>query len=276
MLVAHLSDFHVRPEGRLAYGVVDTNAALARAVDAVLVLRPSPDAVLISGDLADCGLPEEYRLLRAQLDRRAPVPVHVVPGNHDRREGLRAAFPDEPRLREHAVFVQYATDLGPLRLLALDTVVPGRDHGELCPERLAWLDARLAEAPGRPTLVMMHHPPIACGIGHMDDIACRDADALGAVIGRHPQVERILCGHHHRPIQARWRGTLVSVAPSTAHQVTLDLRPGAGATFTLEPPAFHVHRWTPDAGVVTHQAYIGSHQGPHPFTPDPDYPGLQP
>jgi 3',5'-cyclic-AMP phosphodiesterase len=269
MLVAHLSDTHARPEGAFAYGIVDTNAALARAVDAVLALRPRPDAVLISGDLAHEGLAEEYRVLRRQLDRLAPVPVHVVPGNHDRRDELRAAFPDRPRLREHPVFVQYAADLGPLRLLALDTVVPGRDHGELCPERLAWLDARLAEAPDRPALVMMHHPPIACGIGHMDDIACRDADALGGVIGRHRHVERVLCGHHHRPIQARWRGTLVSVAPSVAHQVALDLEPGAEAAFTLEPPAFHVHRWTPGVGLVTHQAYVGPYPGPHPFALDP-------
>jgi 3',5'-cyclic AMP phosphodiesterase CpdA len=99
----------------------------------------------------------------------------------------------------------------------------------------------------------------------MDDINLRTADAFAAVIRKHPQVERVLCGHHHRPIVARFAGTVVQVAPSTAHQVTLALKPGAPESLILEPPAYLLHRWTPENGVVTHQAYVGTFPGPYPF-----------
>lgn len=264
LLIAQLTDFHARPVGRLAYGMVDTGAFLARAVDAVLAFRPRPDLVVVSGDLADEGLPEEYRFVRHELDR-LPMSVYAVPGNHDEREAFRAAFADRPWASAHPRFVQYAVDAGPLRLLALDTLVPGETYGELCAERLDWLARELAAAPDRPTVLVMHHPPFVCGIEHMDAINCRNAEALGAVVERHPQIERIVCGHHHRPIQVRWRGTLVSVAPSVAHQVSLDLVPGAEGSFVLEPPAFHLHAWIPGTGLVTHQAYVGRYPGPYPF-----------
>lgn len=264
MLIAQLTDFHARPPGSLAYGIVDTGALLARAIEAVLALRPQPDLVLVSGDLVDAGLEEEYRLVRAQLDRLS-MPVYAVPGNHDEREAFRAAFADRSWARDHPRFVQYAVEAGPLRILALDTLVPGEAHGELCAERLAWLERELAAAPDRPTLLVMHHPPILCGIEHMDAINCRNAEALGTIVGRHAQIERIVCGHHHRPIQVRWQGTLVSVAPGIAHQVSLDLRPGAEGTFVLEPPAFHLHAWLPGAGLVTHQAYVDAYPGPYLF-----------
>ena len=145
MLIAQLTDLHVGPRGRLLHGIVDTEALLARAVDALLVFRPRPDLVLVSGDLVDAGLDEEYRLVRDQLDR-LPMPVYAVPGNHDRREGFRAAFADRPWARAHPRFIQYALEAAPLRILALDTLVPGEVHGELCPDRLDWLERELAGA----------------------------------------------------------------------------------------------------------------------------------
>ena len=84
----------------------------------------------------------------------------------------------------------------------------------------------------------------------------------------------MVCGHHHRPITARWAGTIGSVAPSTAHQVTLDLlAPGEPATFSMEPPGFHLHLWTADVGLVTHSVAIGDFAGPYAFVLDADYPG---
>ncbi len=147
-------------------------------------------------------------------------------------------------------------------------MIPGKTEGEVGAEQRDWLAARLADAPRKPTIVFMHHPPFPTGIGHMDSINCIDGEAVGAVIARHPQVERVVCGHHHRPIQIRWAGTIGSVAPSTAHQVTLDLSAGAPSSFCLEPPAFHLHCWIAGAGIVTHQAYIGDFPGPYPFVGD--------
>ncbi len=271
--VVQLSDLHVRPRGVAAYRVVETNVLTERALRAVAALTPAPDAIILTGDLTDCGLEGEYALLREMLARLARVPVHVIPGNHDRREVLLRELPGTPSADG---FVQYAVDDLPLRLVMLDTVVPGAGHGELCDRRLAWLDRTLARAPEKPTLIGMHHPPFACGIAHMDAIALREPERLAAVLARHPQVERVVCGHHHRPVFARIGTAIASICPSVAHQVELDLSPEAPSAFVLEPPAYQIHRWRPDTGVVTHTACVEGHPGPFPFLSDPDYPGRVP
>lgn len=266
-LVAQLSDLHIKAAGRLSYRVVDTAGMLRDCVAHLLALPQRPDVVVFTGDLTDFGRPEEYAVLR-ELIAPLAMPVYLVPGNHDEREALCAAFPEHGYLRQMPGFVQYAIDEHPLRIVALDTLVPGEGRGELCDARLAWLDARLAEAPGRPTLVLMHHPPFTTHIGHMDEQGLTGADALAAVVRRHPQVERVLCGHLHRPIETRFAGTIASTAPSAAHQVVLDLAADARSRFAMEPPAYRVHAYTPGSGVVTHTAFVGSFAGPYPFHED--------
>lgn len=263
-LVAQLSDLHIKAEGRLSYRVVDTTAMLSACVAHLLAQRQQADVVVFTGDLTDFGRPEEYAVLR-ELIAPLAMPVYLVPGNHDERAALRAAFPEFAYLRQSPEFVQYAIDEHPLRILALDTLVPGEGRGEVCAARLAWLEARLAEQPTRPTLVLMHHPPFRTFIGHMDQQGLTGADALAAVIRRHPQVERVLCGHLHRPIDVRFAGTIASTAPSPAHQVALDLAEDAASRFIMEPPAYRMHAFTPETGVVTHTAFVGSFAGPYPF-----------
>jgi 3',5'-cyclic AMP phosphodiesterase CpdA len=156
-------------------------------------------------------------------------------------------------------------DQSPLRLIALDTLTPGAPHGELCAQRLDWLEARLGES-DKPTILFMHHPPFDCGMTEFDNARLNvGAERLAAIVQKHPHVERILCGHVHRPIQIRWAGTLVSVAPSTAHQATLDLAPDAPLMFSMEPPAVALHAWLPGTGLVTHLSYVGQYDGPYPF-----------
>ena len=272
-LVAQITDMHIRPSGKKAYGVVDTEAMLRAAVSSLLAGSRQPDMVIGSGDLTDCGLIEEYELLRDILSP-LPMPVYLIPGNHDRRENLRQVFGGEGYLPMTGEFLHYTVEDQPLRLIALDTIVPGKGHGEMDAARLAWLDARLREQPGRPTFIFMHHPPFPTGLQHMDSINCRNADAMAALVKHYPNVERIACGHHHRSIQIRWAGTIGSVAPSVAHQVVLDLMPHDDATFTMEPPGYHLHLWAPETGTITHTAFIGSFSGPHPFLLDPDYPAF--
>ena len=149
----------------------------------------------------------------------------------------------------------------------------GGGHGELCEERLRWLDRTLAEQPGKPTLIGMHHPPFQCGIDHMDRIALRNPQPFLDLLASHKQVQRIVCGHHHRPVTAQVGGAIASICPSVAHQVELDLEPAAAGAFVMEPPAYQLHRWRPETGVVSHTAYVESYPGPFPFLPDPDYPG---
>jgi 3',5'-cyclic-AMP phosphodiesterase len=272
-LLVQLSDPHIKAPGQRAHGRVDTAAALRAAIDSVLALPQAPAAVVVTGDLTDSGRAEEYRHLRILL---SPLrcPCYLLPGNHDDRATLRRMFSDHDYLHtgpvrvEAARPVHYAVDLGGLRLVAIDTLLPGEPGGALCDERLAALDATLAAAPQQPTVLAMHHPPFATGIGHMDEIGLANADALAAVVARHAQVERVICGHLHRPILRRWAGTIAMTAPSTAHQVAFDLAPDAACAFMLEPPGALVHAWDLQGQVLSHQIALGHHAGPYPFHED--------
>jgi len=263
MLLCQISDLHIKPERRLAYRKVDTATMLERCVRRILALPQAPDAVIATGDLVDAGTEAEYRLLR-ELLAPLPMPLYLLPGNHDGREALRAVFDDHAYLRQWEPFVQYAIDEHPLRLVALDTLIPGQGGGALCDRRLAWLDRTLAQAPQRPTVVALHHPPFVTGIGHMDRIGLDGVDELAAVIGRHSQVERLIAGHLHRAISVRFAGTVAGTCPSPAHQVALDLDPAARDAFVMEPPAFQLHWWS-GRSLVTHTACVDAFDGPHPF-----------
>jgi 3',5'-cyclic AMP phosphodiesterase CpdA len=144
-----------------------------------------------------------------------------------------------------------------LRIVALDTLVPGKVGGALCEKRLHWLDRTLAAVPDKPTLVLMHHPPFVTGVDQMDKHGFDGRAALAKIVLRHPQIERILCGHLHRAIESRFAGASVGTAPSTAHQLVLDLRPGASLSFAKEPPCYQLHHWREGASLVTHTAAIG-------------------
>ncbi|HYD06337.1 MAG TPA: phosphodiesterase, partial [Reyranella sp.] len=253
----------LRPEGQMLYDRIDTAVYLERAVAHVLKLDPRPDVVIMTGDLVEAGKPEEYARLR-RLIAPLPMPVYVIPGNHDAREPLRAAFADQGYLPASG-FLQYAIEDWPVRLIGLDTLVEGKPHGALCEERLSWLAARL-DGPPKPTMLFMHHPPFDCGIETFDKSRLMEGDdRLADLVRRHPHVERATCGHVHRPIQVRWAGTMASIAPSTAHQATLDLHEHSALTMMMEPPAIALHQWRPGTGLVTHVSYIGEFDGPKPF-----------
>jgi 3',5'-cyclic AMP phosphodiesterase CpdA len=262
MLVAQLSDPHIVAPGQLVFGRIDTAAFLVRAVEAVNALDPLPDITVLTGDLVDQGTPVEYAHLR-ELLKPLRMPVFLIPGNHDGREPMRHAFAGDGYLPASG-FLNYTVEEYPLRLIALDTLVPGSGGGTLCQERLAWLEAALADAPERPTLVIMHHPPFPTGIDHMDRFGLENLAGFAEIVARNPQIERILCGHLHRAIDRRFAGTVASTAPSTAHQIKLDLIPGAPLQFTFEPPGYRLHVWQ-DGGVSSHTAAIGRWPGPYPF-----------
>ncbi|MEM9148841.1 MAG: phosphodiesterase [Pseudomonadota bacterium] len=267
MLLAQITDLHMRRDDTPLSGAVVTGPYIAAAVEAVNARRP--DAVIVTGDLTDIGTAEEYRLVRTALDRLA-APYFVLPGNHDRREALREAFSDHAYLRESG-YLDWVDGRFPLRLVGLDSVVAGASHGEITPDSLAWLHATLAADMG-PTVVALHHPPFLTGIKGMDGIMCRNGEALAAVIARHSHVVRVIAGHHHRPVTVAWAGTIGQIAPSVAHQVHLDFSEREMAEWVLEPPAFLLHLWTGET-LISHTAYVEGYGGPQPFQLDPDYPG---
>jgi 3',5'-cyclic-AMP phosphodiesterase len=243
-LLVQLSDPHMGA----SWNGVDPVARLEAAVEAVRSLDDRPDAVLVSGDLAEHAEDSEYEQVQALLGRIA-APSYVLPGNHDDRDALHRHF-GVPGAG--GAPVQYAADLGPLRLLVLDSTVPGEDRGELDRERLGWLDATLATAPSTPTLVAMHHPPLAVGIPAWDAIGlpAGDRQALGEILNRHSQVRRIVAGHVHRVIAAELGGRAVLSAPSTYVQGLLDFR-STQLELSADPPGFAVHALV-DGELVSH------------------------
>lgn len=264
-LIAQISDLHLKAGNKLTYGVVDTLGALRRAVDHLNASHPRPDVVVISGDLVDFGRADEYAVLHPEL-ARLRMPFYVVPGNHDVREYLLAEFADHGYLPTSAEApLDWVVEEHPVRLVGLDSTMPGAHGGQLLDAQLLWLDDLLSRRPEAPTVLILHHPPFVTGIGHMDREPFINAAGLERVIARHPQVERLLCGHLHRPMQRRFAGSLSCVCPGTSHQIVLDLQAAAPAHFNLEPAGYLLHRWHPQQGLVTHNAVFGEYPGPYPF-----------
>jgi Icc protein len=264
--IAQISDLHIKPPGSLAYGRVDTAKALERCVAALNEFEPAPDFVVISGDLADTPLAEEYEYLKRML-AKLKLPFAGIPGNHDSRELMRAAFPD----------ADYALSSGPLNqkielngldLVLLDSSVPGKPQGELDALTLEWLDEILASSADRPALLFMHHPPFQTGIWHMDRQNLINARDLAPIVRRHARARLIATGHVHRATLTMFAGVPTTICPAPNHAVDLDLGQLRQPSFKVEPPAFHLHCWFPGEGfgcVVTHQVPIGTFDGPHPF-----------
>lgn len=263
-LIAQISDPHLKAGGKFSYGVVDTLGALQRMVTHLNACVPRPDVVVISGDLVDFGRADEYAVLAPVLAELA-MPFYLVPGNHDDREQMLAAFAGQSCLPVTGGTLDWVEEDWPVRLIGLDSTVPGAHGGQLSDAQLEWLDQRLGERRDTPTVLILHHPPFITGIGHMDREPFANGAAFERVVARHPQVERLLCGHLHRPIQRRFGGSLVNVCPGTSHQIVLDLQADAPAHFGLEPAGYLLHWWHPQEGLVTHAGVVGEYPGPYPF-----------
>jgi 3',5'-cyclic-AMP phosphodiesterase len=245
ILLVQLSDPHIGA----TWAAPDPVGGLAAAVESVRQLPNRPDAVLVSGDLAENATADEYAVVRGLLDRIG-VPVYPLPGNHDDRATLRQAF----ELQGDATApVQYAVDVGPLRLVVLDSIRPGEDRGELDRERLAWLDETLMAAADRSTLIAMHHPPLVTGSAVWDAIGLPAADrlALGEIVARHPQVQCLVAGHVHRSIAAELGGRVVLAVPSTYVQAALDFEADRIVLSDDDPAGYAVHAHV-DGGIASY------------------------
>ena len=266
LLIAQISDLHIKRPGVLAYGQVDTAAALTRCVATLNAFRPRPELVVISGDLADTPVAEEYEHLNRLL---APLEIGfaAVPGNHDSRELMRAALPKGGYAQSTGALNSLHA-VGPLDLVLLDSSVPGKPHGELEAATLAWLDATLALSSTRPALIFLHHPPFVTGIHHMDVQNLRNAGALANVLRQHPRARLVAAGHVHRAALTQFFGVPATICPAPNHAVALDLEDSLPPSFKVEPPAFHLHTWFSGehfGDLITHHVPIGDFPGPFPF-----------
>ncbi len=263
-LLVQVTDTHIREPGRLAYRRLNTAPYLALAVKSLMQLPQKPDAVIFTGDLTDFGRLPEYQHL-AELLRPLDMPYFLLPGNHDHRDNMRRSFPTHAYLGIDG-FIQYSVKVGDLRIVALDSSEPGQSAGRLCGSRLSWLESELDRDRVTPVVIAIHHPPFKTLIGHMDQIGLLEGvSELEAILAKHPNVQRVICGHLHRTIYTSFGGTVASTAPSPAHQVCLDLKEDAVSAWSLEPPGFHVHAWNAAGPLLTHVVNIGQFEGPYPF-----------
>lgn len=249
VLIAHISDFHILAAPAVCYGFSDTREALARTVKTLSALKPRPDLVVATGDLVDEASLESYRTLRTILDGLG-IPLVLIPGNHDDRAALAQTFPEHGYLTGIGGLACFTRDYAELRIVAFDAVIAGREHAEPSEAALEWLDQTLRAASDRPTMLIMHHPPIHTGIAFMDAIQPPNFGRLEQILQDHRQVKLILCGHVHRHIDATLAHARVAAAGSTSHQFSLLTDLDAPPTVTDEPPAIRLHLWR-DGQVVS-------------------------
>ncbi len=262
MLIAQLTDTHILEVDTDEEHYVDNNGRLAQAVASINAESPRPDVVLATGDLTNDGRPGEQAELMRLLGG-LEMPVLALPGNHDSRDLMRASF-DQPWAADS--HLSWSVDVGELRIIGLDTQLPGAVGGLFDAEREAWLASALADAAaaGRPTLLAMHHPPFPTGIVWMDEGCLPGAERFEALIRANPQVGRILCGHIHRPVQSVVGGVLATVGLSTVHHVALNLRTDSTVELIRDPAGYQLHRFE-GGRWVSHTRYIDTDEAP--FTP---------
>lgn len=255
--IAQISDLHISatPDGRArdVHGI-DTPTRLHAVLDAIA--NHPVQAILATGDLVDTGTAEDYALLREAL-LRAPVPVYLMPGNHDHPQRLKAAFPDHAYL-PNTDDLSFCIDEWPVRVIMLDdTTTFGEDFGVMTQAKADWLDAALRKAPDTPTLLALHHPPILIGDPMFDTIGLHQPELLEAVVRTHRQVRLIACGHAHRAIFGSFADRPVFICPSSAWQFqfahTLEQ---SHFPATHERPGFALHRATRDGAIVTTTFWI--------------------
>lgn len=258
MLIAQVSDSHIEAPGVIVQGIYDAHASFVRTLEQVTAIQPRPDFLIHTGDATHHGNIDVHRDLRARMDATG-IPYAVMAGNHDEMAPLREAFADKPWMPK-GQFLHYVIELPPVRIICLDTTIPGKVEGTLCPERMAWLEARLTEAPNAPTMIAMHHPAFRIGRAISDARPFGSAKEFAALVSRYPNVSLITAGHVHCTLQARIGNAVALAVPSTAFQFAMERRPGAPLSLINEPPGFYLHDWSEGAGFTSQCVLVGDYK----------------
>jgi Icc protein len=238
MTFVHLSDTHIVPAGEIAYDT-DTARNLRSVAQRIREMALDPACFVFSGDLTNHGEPESYEHLIAIVEqefRPFGVPVLLGLGNHDSRLPFRRVVLGEADATDEREQHYYSTVARGLKVIMLDSLVPGQVHGYLGEEQLAWLDQELDDVGPGGQVVVLHHPSLPRGVPRPNDYLLSDREAFGEVLARH-EVMAVLCGHSHVPTFGLFAGTLHVAAPATAYQLDPSIREGGrgleGAGFNI-------------------------------------------
>lgn len=260
MLIAQLSDPHILDPSHDGHHGVNNNERLSLAIESINSERPRPSVVVITGDLAMNGRPDQY----AELVRRLgdlEIPFLPIGGNHDDRDHMKAALGEIPWADcEHA---SWSVVVEGVRIIGLDSTVPGMAGAHIGPPLASWLNDRLAEA-AEPVLLAMHHPPFVCGIDWMDRPGFDGFGRFVSTLKANPMPGLIICGHLHRPIHSSVAGIRASVGISTIQHVALDLLPDGPEQMILDPVGYQLHSFD-GKHWVTHTRYIDNDTEPFPY-----------
>jgi Icc protein len=238
-LLAHISDLHVNGTARAAERV-------GRVMDHLRKLPEPPDALLVTGDIADHGDPAGYRAAADLL--AAPFPVLACPGNHDSRGAMRTVLLGTGDSGEP---VNQAYQVGELTVLMCDSTVPGRDEGRLDSGTLAWIDAALADTGhGSPAVLAFHHPPVRVHHPMPDSVPLTNPGDLADLLGRHPEVIAILGGHAHTAAASVFAARPVLLAPAVTWTLVMPADSRQLADRTADP-GFALHT-VADGQITTH------------------------
>lgn len=257
MLIAQITDLHLDPQKGPSCG---NTHRLRQVIADINQMKRRPDMVVMTGDLAEQGKGETYKVLKAEISN-LKMPTYFAMGNHDDRTAFAACFSNA---NFNEGFLQYVINGEALRVIVIDTSEPGLHGGAFCQSRANWLATELAKAPGTPTIIAMHHPPTDSGIPWLttpDNAAW--AQRFKAVINPHKNVVHIICGHIHRNIFMRFAGSTLSVASAVALQAKLELaaidinKPDGRVLLEEANPGYALHHWNGKT-MTTHNVTVGA------------------
>lgn len=242
--IAHVSDLHLDGGERAA--------ERAERVLSFLRTLPGPvDVVLVTGDVADHGKPDEYEEARRLLD--LPYEVLVLPGNHDVRSAFSTGLLDGPHSEAE---INRSVCVGGAHFLLCDSTIPGEDAGLLSDGTIRWLDEALTRDGGDlPAFVCFHHPPVDLYTPHVDRIRQFGEERLAGVLARHPRVAAVLCGHAHVAAVTSFAGLPLCVGPGVVSTVRMPLEGGPVVDLDL-PPAIAFHVLDDERRMTTHYRVV--------------------
>ena len=244
MIIGQISDLHIGFAGENK--PCKNTDRLNLVLDAFDQMLAPPDIIVVSGDLVEHGEPWAYKALKKALKPIKP-PVYLAFGNHDCRDAFKIEYPDTQYVDG---FFQYTIEDYPVRIIVLDTLKEGRHGGSFCEIRARWLEQQLAQQPQRPTMIFMHHPPVATGINWMTaDPQAQWVKLLESVISKYDNIVHIAAGHIHRNIFKNFAGTTLSITQAIAPQTKLELAdidpdvPDGRGLLVDADPGFCLHYW---------------------------------